>query len=44
MIPTQLEDFLKKRILRTCREQMTIQISGLGIKENEDGHGGAFRQ
>lgn len=34
-----LNDFLQKGILWTSRKEVTIEVAGLGIKENEDGHG-----
>lgn len=37
-----VNDFLKKRIFRPCRKQVTIEIAGLGIKENEYRHGGGL--
>jgi len=38
-----LNDFLEKGILRPGRKQVTIKVARLGIKENEDGHGGRLR-
>ncbi len=38
-----LNDFLEKGILRPGRKQVTIKVACLGIKENEDRHGGRLR-
>lgn len=35
-----LNDFLEKGILRPCRKEVTIEVTCLGIKEDEDGHWG----
>lgn len=37
-----VNDFLKKRIFRTRCKEVTIEIAGLGIKENEYRHGGGL--
>jgi len=38
-----LNDFLEKGVLRSRRKQVTIKVACLGIKENENGHGGWLR-
>ena len=35
-------DFLKKRIVRPRRKEVTIEIAGLSIKENKNRHGGGL--
>lgn len=37
-----VNDLLKKRIFRPRRKEVTIEIAGLGIKENEYWHGGGL--
>jgi hypothetical protein len=37
-----LNDFLQKGILWTSRKEVSIEVACLGIKENEDGHGGGL--
>ena len=38
-----LNGFLEKGIFRPGRKEVPIEVTGLGIKENEDGHWGRLR-
>jgi hypothetical protein len=38
-----LNGFLEKGILRPGRKEVPIEVTGLGIKENEDGHWSRLR-